>query len=488
MKKINSKATKLGTYSVVISAVVLAVIIALNLFVSQLPSTFLKPDLSNDKLFSIGEDTKKVLNALDKDVDIYYILSSNGGEDSRISGLLEKYEDSSSHVKVTKVDPMVNPTFISQYTDAELGDNSVIVVSELRNTYVDGDDFTKYEDKNNPGIYYSYDEYSYYNNYYSSYYTFDWQTYFFGEAEITGAIDFVSQKEVPALYELTGHGETTLVDTSFGGIATDENVEIKSLSLAAGETSSVPEDAVGVIIPTPASDITESEKDALISYIDKGGKVVLLTSYDNCAADVMPNLAAVCEYMGLEAVDSIIADNDETHYNQYPYYLIPNVTGNGLTSLLDTKNYYVFMPVCHGIEISGSTDDVETYVLLETSDQGYELDVSNTEFDPATAEKNVYAVAVQSVNPTTKGELVWFASPNFVNDQFINYGNSSVFTVTLQNITEKANSVSKIGKPVTMTALEVSQSDLTTWTVIFGAVTVAVLVAGIVVYVVRRRK
>ena len=486
--KNNSKALRLGTYSIVICAVVLAVIIALNLFVSQLPSTFLKPDLSSDKLFSIGDDTLKVLKALDKDVDIYYILSSGAGEDSRISNLLERYEDSSSHIKVQKIDPLAQPTFISQFTDAELSDNSVIVSSELRNTCIDGSDFTKYEDQNNPGIYYTYEEYNYYNQYYGSYYQFDWKTFFFGESEITGAIDFVSQDEVPAFYELTGHGETSIINTAFGGIATDENIEIKPLTLAAGETSAVPEDAVGVLIPAPTSDITESEKEALVNYIDNGGKVVLFTFYENCTADEMPNLAAVCAYMGLEAVDGIIADNDQSHYSQYPYYLIPDITGNGVTSVLDTTNYYVFMPVCHGIEISGTTDDVETYELLQTSDQGYILDVNDAEFDPESAEKNIYSVAVQSANPTTKGELVWFASPNFVSDQFINYGNSNIFDGLLQNFTDKANSVSKIGKPVTFNSLQVSQSNLTTWTVVFAIVVVAILAAGITVYVVRRRK
>lgn len=60
-----------GSYSLVISAVVLALLIVANLFVSALPTTLTKYDISSTKLYSITSNTKVVVNALQDDVTIY---------------------------------------------------------------------------------------------------------------------------------------------------------------------------------------------------------------------------------------------------------------------------------------------------------------------------------------------------------------------------------------------------------------------------------
>ena len=80
-----------GSYSLVISAVVLALLIVANLFVSALPTTLTKYDISSTKLYSITSNTKVVVNALEQDVTIYWIVQA-GEEDDVIENLLGKYE------------------------------------------------------------------------------------------------------------------------------------------------------------------------------------------------------------------------------------------------------------------------------------------------------------------------------------------------------------------------------------------------------------
>ena len=139
----NKKKFMIGAYSVGITAVVIAVVIALNLLVGQLPSTITRLDATPEKLISVGDDSKKILDNVDSDITIYHIYQE-GYEDVSVSGMLERYADACSKIKVEVIDPVSRPTFVQEYTDASLSQNSHIVVSEKRSTYVNGTDLYQY--------------------------------------------------------------------------------------------------------------------------------------------------------------------------------------------------------------------------------------------------------------------------------------------------------------------------------------------------------
>jgi len=122
----NQIAFRGGFYSLVISAVVLAILIVINAFASALPTALTKYDISSSKLYSITSNTKVVVNALEQDVTIYWVVQS-GEEDDVIENLLGKYESLSDHIQVVKKNPDVFPTFASQYTDETVQNNSLIV-------------------------------------------------------------------------------------------------------------------------------------------------------------------------------------------------------------------------------------------------------------------------------------------------------------------------------------------------------------------------
>ncbi len=483
----NKKVLKIGAYSIALSAIVLAVVIAVNLFVGQLPSTFLRPDLTPEKLTTIGEESMKVLSGVKDDVKIFYIVTK-GGEDSKIDGLLERYADACDKISIEKVDPQSKPTFTQQYTTQTLTNNSIIAVSDKRTTVVNGQDFYRYEIVGQEGTYYSYEEYYSLAQqyYYSTGETPQANELFFGENEITGAVDFVSGDKIPVMYALSGHGETDISSTQFGALVRDENVEIKDLSLAAGDAPAVPADADAVLINQPAGDIGEGEAEALIKYVDGGGDIILVTVFENAAKDAVPNLAKVCDHMGLEAAGDVIADADENHYYTYAFNTIADITGNGFSSLMKDTGVYLFAPVSHPIEITGTNADVEAYSILQTSDSAYVYTEENAN-DPDSAEKSMYSLAYQTVQPEG-GSLIWFGSPAIVDDYYVSTGNAQLFIAAVQSVCEKTTSVSIIGKSMNSQGLEVTEADTTTWTVVLSVVVIAVLAAGIAVCVNRRRK
>ena len=131
----NRKALKNGSYSVLLSVIVIAVVVVINLIAGQIPSKYTQIDISTGKLYTIGDETKNILKNLEEDITIYHIVQP-GNEDSNVEKLLQQYEESSSHIKVEKKDPVVSPEFTSNYTEENVSENSLIIVGKNRNKVI----------------------------------------------------------------------------------------------------------------------------------------------------------------------------------------------------------------------------------------------------------------------------------------------------------------------------------------------------------------
>ncbi len=194
----------------------------------QSPSTYTKLDTTANGLYTVSEQTEKVLSGLDEDIDIYWIVQS-GYEDSNIATLLDRCS-LSDKISVTKKDPDVYPTFAKQYYDGQLYNNSLVVCRGDRYRYIDYNSIYEYD----------------YSDYYSG---GSVSQNFAGEGELTSAISYVVNDAMPTLYILTGHGEAELSST-FKTAIEKQNIQTESLSLLTVEA--VPEDAGALLINTPA--------------------------------------------------------------------------------------------------------------------------------------------------------------------------------------------------------------------------------------------
>jgi ABC-2 type transport system permease protein len=107
-----------GAYSLAVTAVVLAILVVVNILASVLPPAATKLDISAAKFYSITSNTKTVVNSLDKDITIYWIVQADQ-ENKIIENLLSKYDSLSEHIKIIKKNPDAHPTFAAKYTDKE---------------------------------------------------------------------------------------------------------------------------------------------------------------------------------------------------------------------------------------------------------------------------------------------------------------------------------------------------------------------------------
>lgn len=122
--------------------------------------------------------------------------------------------------------------------------------------------------------------------------TVNYQTYsnevtgFDGEGQITSAINYVTSDSMPVMYTLEGHDEATMSDTLKDTIQ-KANIDIQSLNLLTMD--SVPDDADILFIFAPAKDISEDEASKIISYLENGGKALIVSNY---SSEEMPNFAS----------------------------------------------------------------------------------------------------------------------------------------------------------------------------------------------------
>ena len=398
---LNTNALKGGSYSFALTAIVLAILIAVNVFVSVLPKSMTTFDISSSKLYSVTSNTKVVVNALEKDVTIYWVVQS-GAEDSIIENLLSKYESLSDHIEVVKKNPDAFPTFTKQYTSASVPNNSLIIECGEKYRYISYDEIYESE----------FDYYSY--TYVAS--GFD------GEGAITSAIDYVVSDEFPKIYLLEGHGELELPST-FADQLDKENVETEQLSLLTADA--IPEDADVIMIYSPASDISVNEKDILSDYINDGGKLLVMAG--PVKDGILENLYSILADYDIQVYDGIVVEEDRNYYAfQTPYILLPDIASSEVTDSLIQANYYAIMPISMGM-ITGSTDEGTVTELLTTSYYSFNkadgYNFTSYEFE----ENDTYgpfALAL-SVEDNDGGKIIWFSSSEFLADMYNSYSSGA---------------------------------------------------------------
>lgn len=336
-------ALKGGSYSLIVTAVVLAILIVVNIFVSMLPATLTKYDISSSKLYSITSNTKAVVNNLQQDVTIYWVVQADK-EDTIIENLLDKYESLSSHIEVIKKNPDVFPTFTEQYTEEDVPNNSLIVESGNRYRYISYNDIYESE----------FDYYSY------TYVT----SGFDGEGAITSAIDYVVTEDLPQLYVLEGHGEAEL-PTTFADNIEKENIEVNTLSLLT--VDEIPEEADVIIIYAPKSDISEEEKSMLAEYAENGGKLLVISG--PVEGTTLTNLNGLLSDYSVEMNEGIVIEGDRNYYAfGYPYILMPAMENSDITDTLIAENYYPILPLAQGLTIGTTTNGTVTALMTTSYD------------------------------------------------------------------------------------------------------------------------
>jgi len=463
----NRLALRGGSYSLVMTAIVLAILIMVNIFVSSLPPAMTKYDISASKLYSITSNTKAVVNALKDDVTIYWIVQADK-EDEVIENLLSKYESLSDHIKVVKKNPDIYPTFAEQYTYETVKNNSLVVECGDRYRYIGYDDIYVQE---------------------SNIYSYAYSTSFDGEGAITSAIDYVTREVLPQVYMLEGHGEPDL-PSAFKDKIEKENLQLNTLSLL--KVDAVPADAAAVMIYGPTRDITDLEKEMLANYVKSGGR--LMVAAGPTGEGVLPNLYSLLADYGVKVNEGVVTEGDREYYAfQLPYVLIPEMKQHDITESLIEEKFFPLFPVSLGLTVEEAPAGVKVSKLLTTSDYAYSklagYKISTFKKEEGDID-GPFALAV-AIEDSGEGRIVWFASSSFLEDMYNAYSSGANVDLgmnALASLVGESDAMAIRSKSLNFNYLTISDSTASMLKLMMiGVLPLLYLGAGIIVVVRRRR-
>ena len=445
-----------GAYASVLAVVVLVLVILLNLVVGAVPTKFTQFDISTGKMFTLSDTTKTMLQELNTDVTAYY-LAETGNEDSNITRILDRYAGESSHFTWQQRDPALYPTFAQQYDAQDASSSSVILVCGDNHTVVDYNDM--------------------YTADYSSYYTTGSYTMSFSaENALSSGIAKVTRENSYVLYQLTGHGESSL-ESDFTETLDNSGVTVQDLNL---------------LINDPQADLSTLDAAAIKTYLENGGNLFVTT---DLTVDT-PNLDALLAEYGMTRQEGLVIENDSNYYAyRYPQtYLLPSLSSNDITAGI-TDGMYVFTPVAQGIVKGDSTDDLTLTTLLSTSSTAYAMQdyaEATTAEQGANDPNGPFNIAVAASNSATGAKVVWVNCPNMLNSQMnsaVSGGNAQLLTSAVNWMTGEENGVVIDSKSMSAETLTVPAKATMLLGLLFTIVVpLAFIVAGIAITLVRRRR
>lgn len=467
--QVSSKNISMSAYSSTVVIISTALVVFLNVLVAELPSKYTVFDVTSNKLYSLTDETRAMVETLQEDVNIYVLVNEEQA-DSILDTTLQNYADLNSHIRVSYVDPAVNPKFFTQYTNSSVTYNSVIVEGSKRSKVID------------------------YNNIYET--EIDYSTYsssvtgYDGEGQITSAIAYVTSDDMPKIYLLEGHGETSF-DDSFLSAIEKENVDYETINLV--NYDEVPGDAQCVMINSPTEDLSDDDTEKMLNYMNNGGDVLLISGY---TGKELANFSSLLDYYGVSVSMGLVIEADKNYYyGRNPFYLFPDITYDSITSSTYNSGSYVFVPEAQGLTIN-ENEDTEVTALLTSSNESYVRDdlTSSDSYDKQEDDiDGPFAVGVKCVK--TVGEesstaIIYSSKLMFTEgaDSVVAGTNSKLFSGSLGNLVTHSGSVSIPVKSYGISYLVLTENNV----ILISLLTVIVipfafLVGGFIVWF-RRRK
>ena len=455
-----------GTNAIISTVIFLGILVFLVLIAEQKP---LRMDLTETRSFSLSGQTRNILNEIDKPIAVKAFVSAGGpGAQSkdRIKELLDTYCYYNKNIKYEFIDPDSQPEITRHYEVRTYG--TIVLEGYDKKQVVQAAD----------------------------------------EENITNALLKLSRNEQKKIYFLSGHGEHSLsADTreSFSNAkaALEKNLfQVSEFNLL--EQADVPSDAAAVIIAGPQKEIPERERQIFKNYLARGGKIMLMLD-----PLTKTGLRDFLKDYGIEVVEDVVIDRLSRLFGASER--VPVVMEYGEHKITDNFNQPTFFPDARSVVPSEKPPDgIEVQVLASTSPNAWaERNLEALQEGRAVFDKDkdmagpvplvvLASIPVQQNQPAQtqkgddgvagkKGILVVSGNSLFAANSYFNqYGHGDLFLNTLNFLADEANLItverSNSFRPLLLTS---AQAATISW-IVLVLIPLSVLIAGFLVYRVRR--
>lgn len=439
-------------------------------------------DLTEDKLFTLTQESKDQVINIEKNVNIYFIGYSEG--DTNID-LAKQYTKVNDKIKVEVVTATDRPDLVEKY-GIESNSQGILVES--------GDQYKVLAS--------------------SDLYTYDTTTYEsinVAEEKLTSAIKSVAVEEKPHVYFLNGYSSFSLTSgMQYLNIYLQNEVnEVNTLDILS--EGNVPENCKTLVILTPEKDFDDIATNAIIDYINKGGNILWLNAAVSQKKE-LPNVNKILSLYGVNPFEvGVIRETDSTKMvSGSPDLIMPVIQYSNITAkLMETEGVILINATKINTidENELQAQGIAKTELIKTSENTY----YRTNFELASnkaqdgEEKGEFLVGAEfeKTIPTEteeneiKSKLVIYGENYFVSDNSLTqttqtpmlaYGKNKDLVLNsiayLSNREEDITVRKSVGN-ITYTATEKENKIILA---IITAVPLTIIIIGIIVWIERRRK
>ncbi len=468
MKNLFNKKFIYGSGSLVLIAIFIAALVIINLIAEGAVNRFpqLRVDLTENKLYTISDETINILKELDTDINVYVFASNEAPE--QVMNTLGAYQVHTDRLKVEVVNPIKNPQMVEKYDTITkpLGDGSVV--------FALGDNFITIA--------------------FMDLFPLNSMTqkrdYMVAESRFTSAILTVQRDTRTKVAFVTGHNEVER--KGFVDLLTSENITVSTVDLSIGD---IEEDTNILICISPVADFTPEEIDKVEAFLESGKAFHI---YMDISDKKLTNLETFLQEWGIAFGNDVVVEGDAARvFNMQPFNIIPTLaTEHTLTEKLVAGNIRLFTSLNRAIDISytgrsGST----TEQILITSDKAYTKAVTAETLDKETDDKSgVFNLGVSSYRLINLGDnkylypkIIAHGSSSIVSDSLISYNKDYVLNMVTWGTDNPSTSLSIRPKSLSMGTITMTGSETSTWFIVLMIVLPLFwFVVGVIVWFRRR--
>ncbi len=502
---------KKGSYSVAITALVIAGIILLNVLVSALANrVVLDYDFSTEKKNSLSQENIDYIKKVDTDVSVtfcgdeetysdymsYYAQNSyNISTDAteyfnQTLKIVNKYAEYNKKIKLSFVDTQSSEfsKVSSQYSGESITYGDIIVSAqkgEVEKHKVIGfnDIYTTEED----------------STYASMGYTTANVTGNDIENALTRAISYVVSEKASKVAMITGHTKSDAAST-YKQLLEDNNYEVTEISDKV--LAKLSNEFDGVVIAAPSTDFIGSEIKVLSDFLDNDAKLGKgLICFTDVTAGYLKNFYSFLEEWGVEVEDGILYETDDNyHAAEDPTTLVSGpMSEDDLTTDMNMCITGYNVPLTAAFE---SQDSRKVTTLISTPQTTIAVPKgTGADFkDAGKYEGKSYSTCIQSTQTTyvdgtkeANSYVTVFSSVDFINSEYNEYASISNKNITLKvaerNCGTTNSDISFVTKSITDESFadSVTEASSNIVRVIFMfLIPIITIIAGIIVFVKRR--
>jgi len=445
------------------AAVTVVIVLCSVILINLCADTFkLERDLTVGGLYSLSDESEQFLDGLTDEVSITYYTGENG-EEKVITDIIEKMADVADNLSFKVATEGESLAYI-----ANKGEESQFNSGFLVENHANG--LSKYVDIGEILV--------------SS---IDYETLSYRitgldlEGRLVSAISFVTDPNRPVIGLLTGHGEEE-ISSGILALIQREGIESRNISLLAGD------DLTGfdaIVLNAPATDISDSEYDAILEYLLEGGKALVITDGQ---MDKMPNFDALVLHYGVETQPGSVIREGNSSYCAAgnDYEIFPSILDSAVTKDISKSEVIVF-PYASPLYIKNNLrEELSVIPLLETSEEAFLSDPSTG--DDIEESKEVlgsYYVGVDAREDYPNGtysEMIIFSTPYMSSDMFLWGGpfvNAQLLSASLKALAPYESPVLAPVKNVETATLVISSNTATLIAILYIAlIPILVLLLG----------